>query len=228
MLFCSNGVIPGFVLRSVYVYGMCVFVSAYVCSPTGSSRYASSGELSRGSSQLSGAFGPDDGDSLRGAEFYEENDSYHSCHSSVSYGKGSPSWDPEDEGQAVYSDEGGYVKDGGEGGGVYEGEAAVYGGEVGVVGVVEAVVVVEEEVVYRYEDEEELPYEEEEDLYPLESALSEDQEARYTPTPPPALAPPEGASVRPPFEKQASLHQRVPPQSQAQDQPTSLDTNSQG
>ena len=30
MLFCSNGVIPGFVLRSVYVYGMCVFVSAYV------------------------------------------------------------------------------------------------------------------------------------------------------------------------------------------------------
>ncbi|XP_067086458.1 protein unc-13 homolog A [Osmerus mordax] len=181
-------------------------------SPTGSSRYASSGELSRGSSQLSGAFGPDDGDSLRGSEFYEENDSYHSCHSSVSYGKGSPSWDPEDEGQVVYSDEGGYVKDGGEEGAIYEGEGAVYGGVVG---------------VYHYEDEEELPYEEDEDLYPLEGALSEDQEAPYTPTPPTALAPPEGASVRPPFEKQASLHQRVPPQSQAQDQLPSLDTNSQ-
>uniref|UniRef100_A0A4W4HHQ0 C2 domain-containing protein n=1 Tax=Electrophorus electricus TaxID=8005 RepID=A0A4W4HHQ0_ELEEL len=83
-------------------------------SPTGSSRYASSGELSRGSSQLSEEFGPDDGESFRGSgEFYDENDSYHSCHSSVSYGKDSPGWDA-DETQGADSDEGGYVKDGGE------------------------------------------------------------------------------------------------------------------
>uniref|UniRef100_A0A9J8BFG6 Unc-13 homolog A (C. elegans) n=1 Tax=Cyprinus carpio carpio TaxID=630221 RepID=A0A9J8BFG6_CYPCA len=66
-------------------------------SPTGSSRYASSGELSRGSSQLSEEFGPEDGESFRGSgEFYDENDSYHSCHSSVSYGKDSPGWDPDE------------------------------------------------------------------------------------------------------------------------------------
>uniref|UniRef100_A0A7N6AKP9 Unc-13 homolog A (C. elegans) n=1 Tax=Anabas testudineus TaxID=64144 RepID=A0A7N6AKP9_ANATE len=82
-------------------------------SPT-DSRYASSGELSRGSSQLSEEFVPEDGESLRGSEFYDENDSYHSCHSSVSYGKGdSPGWDGEDQ-QDIYSDEGGYLKDGGE------------------------------------------------------------------------------------------------------------------
>uniref|UniRef100_A0A672P6D8 Protein unc-13 homolog A-like n=1 Tax=Sinocyclocheilus grahami TaxID=75366 RepID=A0A672P6D8_SINGR len=75
-------------------------------SPTGSSRYASSGELSCGSSQLSEEFGPDDGESFRGSgEFYDENDLYHSCHSSVSYGKDSPGWDP-DEPQGVYSDDG--------------------------------------------------------------------------------------------------------------------------
>uniref|UniRef100_A0AAR2K3B5 Unc-13 homolog A (C. elegans) n=1 Tax=Pygocentrus nattereri TaxID=42514 RepID=A0AAR2K3B5_PYGNA len=91
-------------------------------SPTGSSRYASSGELSRGSSQLSEEFGPEDGESFRGSgEFYDENDSYHSCHSSVSYGKDSPGWDP-DEPQGVYSDEGSYIKDGGEEGALYEDE----------------------------------------------------------------------------------------------------------
>uniref|UniRef100_A0AAQ4PPZ9 Unc-13 homolog A (C. elegans) n=1 Tax=Gasterosteus aculeatus aculeatus TaxID=481459 RepID=A0AAQ4PPZ9_GASAC len=90
-------------------------------SPT-DSRYASSGELSRGSSQLSEEFVGEDGGSLRGSEFYDENDSYHSCHSSVSYGKeDSPVWDGEDP-QGVYSDEGGYLKDGGEEGALYAGE----------------------------------------------------------------------------------------------------------
>uniref|UniRef100_A0A667XG91 C2 domain-containing protein n=1 Tax=Myripristis murdjan TaxID=586833 RepID=A0A667XG91_9TELE len=89
-------------------------------SPT-DSRYASSGELSRGSSQLSEEFGPEDGESLRGSEFYDENDSYHSCHSSVSYGKeDSTGWDGE-EPQEVYSDEGGYIKDGGEEGALTDG-----------------------------------------------------------------------------------------------------------
>uniref|UniRef100_A0A8D3CT19 Unc-13 homolog A (C. elegans) n=1 Tax=Scophthalmus maximus TaxID=52904 RepID=A0A8D3CT19_SCOMX len=111
-------------------------------SPT-DSRYASSGELSRGSSQLSEEFVPEDGGSLRGSEFYDENDSYHSCHSSVSYGKeDSPGWDGEDP-QGVYSDEGGYVKDGGEEGALYnENEGDIYDGE----------------VEYNYEDEEEMPF----------------------------------------------------------------------
>uniref|UniRef100_A0A4W6C4H0 Unc-13 homolog A (C. elegans) n=1 Tax=Lates calcarifer TaxID=8187 RepID=A0A4W6C4H0_LATCA len=129
-------------------------------SPT-DSRYASSGELSRGSSQLSEEFVPEDGESLRGSEFYDENDSYHSCHSSVSYGKeDSPGWDGEDH-QGVYSDEGGYLKDGGEEGALYdEDEGDMYG----------------EEGEYNYEDEEEMPYEEDEDMYPLDGTLSEDQE----------------------------------------------------
>uniref|UniRef100_A0A7N6FHC3 Unc-13 homolog A (C. elegans) n=1 Tax=Anabas testudineus TaxID=64144 RepID=A0A7N6FHC3_ANATE len=136
-------------------------------SPT-DSRYASSGELSRGSSQLSEEFVPEDGESLRGSEFYDENDSYHSCHSSVSYGKGdSPGWDGEDQ-QDIYSDEGGYLKDGGEEGALYdEEEGDMYG----------------EEGEYNYEDEEEMPYEEDEDMYPLDGTLSEDQEPPYTPTP---------------------------------------------
>uniref|UniRef100_A0A3Q3IYY6 Unc-13 homolog A (C. elegans) n=1 Tax=Monopterus albus TaxID=43700 RepID=A0A3Q3IYY6_MONAL len=134
-------------------------------SPT-DSRYASSGELSRGSSQLSEEFVPDDGESLRGSEFYDENDSYHSCHSSVSYGKeDSPGWDGEDH-QGIYSDEGGYLKDGGEEGALYgEEEGDMYG----------------EEEEYNYEDEEEMPYEEDEDMYPLDRTLSEDQEPPYTP-----------------------------------------------
>ncbi|XP_053149046.1 protein unc-13 homolog A-like isoform X12 [Hemicordylus capensis] len=65
--------------------------------PTGSSRYASSAELSQGSSQLSDDFEPDDV-SLRGSELDErDGDSYHSCHSSVSYHKDSPRWDEEEE-----------------------------------------------------------------------------------------------------------------------------------
>uniref|UniRef100_A0A7N8WWX2 Unc-13 homolog A (C. elegans) n=1 Tax=Mastacembelus armatus TaxID=205130 RepID=A0A7N8WWX2_9TELE len=109
-------------------------------SPT-DSRYASSGELSRGSSQLSEEFVPEDGESLRGSEFYDENDSYHSCHSSVSYGKeDSPVWDGEDH-QGVYSDEGGYLKDGGEEGALYDEEDGDMYGEDG---------------EYNYEDEEEI------------------------------------------------------------------------
>ncbi|KAH0625872.1 hypothetical protein JD844_034227 [Phrynosoma platyrhinos] len=61
-------------------------------SPTGSSRYASSAELSQGSSQLSDDFDPDD---LSLDE--RDGDSYHSCHSSVSYHKDSPCWDEEDD-----------------------------------------------------------------------------------------------------------------------------------
>ncbi|KAG8003599.1 Protein unc-13-like protein A [Nibea albiflora] len=168
------------------------------------SRYASSGELSRGSSQLSEEFAPEDGESLRGSEFYDENDSYHSCHSSVSYGKeDSPGWDGEDP-QGVYSDEGGYLKDGGEEGALYaedEGDLYVEEGE------------------YNYEDEEEMPYEEDEEMYALDGTLSEDQEPPYTPTPTstaPTLMPPSDglSSTRPPLEKQPSLHQ----QRQAHDQ----------
>uniref|UniRef100_A0A671WY96 Unc-13 homolog A n=1 Tax=Sparus aurata TaxID=8175 RepID=A0A671WY96_SPAAU len=93
-------------------------------SPSGS--YASSAELSRCSSQLSEE---DYGGEYGERDPYDENDSYHSCHSSVSYSKGSPDWDP-DETQGAYSDEGGYSKDGGEeaalyeedDGGLYEGE----------------------------------------------------------------------------------------------------------
>lgn len=163
------------------------------------SRYASSGELSRGSSQLSEEFVPEDGESLRGSEFYDENDSYHSCHSSVSYGKeeDSPGWDGEDP-QDIYSDEGGYLKDGGEEGALYaseEGDLYAEDGE------------------YNYEDEEDMPYEEDEDMYPLEGTLNEDQEPPYTPTPTstvPTLVPPIDSlsAARPPLEKQPSLHQQ--------------------
>ncbi|XP_056303339.1 protein unc-13 homolog A [Danio aesculapii] len=171
-------------------------------SPTGSSRYASSGELSRGSSQLSEEFGPEDGESFRGSgEFYDENDSYHSCHSSVSYGKDSPGWDP-DEPQGVYSDDGEYNKDGGEEGALYDEEGEIYE---------------QEEGEYPYEEEEEgVVYEEDEDLYPLDGTLSEEQEPPYTPTPTstaPTLAP-DALTSRPPLEKQASMHQQQPPQSQ--------------
>uniref|UniRef100_A0A669BRS8 Unc-13 homolog A (C. elegans) n=1 Tax=Oreochromis niloticus TaxID=8128 RepID=A0A669BRS8_ORENI len=159
-------------------------------SPT-DSRYASSGELSRGSSQLSEEFVPEDGESLRGSEFYDENDSYHSCHSSVSYGKeDSPGWDGEDH-QGIYSDEGGYLKDGGEEGALYdEEEGDMYG----------------EEGDYNYEDEEEMSYKEDEEMYPLDGTLSEDQEPPYTPTPTstaPTLMPPSDglSSTRPPLEK---------------------------
>nr|XP_056723674.1 protein unc-13 homolog A [Euleptes europaea] len=63
-------------------------------SPTGSSRYASSAELSQGSSQLSDDFDPED-ISLQGSELDErDGDSYHSCHSSVSYHK---DWDEDED-----------------------------------------------------------------------------------------------------------------------------------
>uniref|UniRef100_A0A673X004 Protein unc-13 homolog A-like n=1 Tax=Salmo trutta TaxID=8032 RepID=A0A673X004_SALTR len=127
-----------------------------VYSPTGSSHYASSGELSQGSSQLSEEFGPEVEGNMRGSvELYDENDAYHSCHSSVSYG-----WDP-DVPEEVYSDEGGYIKDDKEEGELYKPKDG--------------------EGEYDYEREEEMVYEEDEDLYPLESTLSE--ELHYTPSP---------------------------------------------
>ncbi|KFW71319.1 Protein unc-13 B, partial [Pygoscelis adeliae] len=59
------------------------------------SRYASSAELSQGSSQLSEDF---ENESLRDSELDErDGDSYHSCHSSVSYRKDSPRWEEEDD-----------------------------------------------------------------------------------------------------------------------------------
>uniref|UniRef100_A0A3P8URD2 Unc-13 homolog A (C. elegans) n=1 Tax=Cynoglossus semilaevis TaxID=244447 RepID=A0A3P8URD2_CYNSE len=131
-------------------------------SPT-DSRYASSGELSRGSSQLSEEFVPEDGESLRGSEFYEENDSYHSCHSSVSYGKeDSPRWDGEDH-QSVYSDDEGYLKDGEREGTLYDEEGDMY----------------REDGDFNYEDEEKIPYEGEEVPYPRDSTLGELQEPSY-------------------------------------------------
>lgn len=148
---------------------------------------------------------------MRGSEFYDENDSYHSCHSSVSYGKeDSPGWDGEDH-QGIYSDEGGYLKDGGEEGALYdEEEGDMYG----------------EEGDYNYEEEEEeMSYKEDEEMYPLDGTLSEDQEPPYTPTPTstaPTLMPPSDglSSTRPPLEKQTSLHQ----QRLAQDRPQSPST----
>uniref|UniRef100_A0A3Q2PF42 Unc-13 homolog A (C. elegans) n=1 Tax=Fundulus heteroclitus TaxID=8078 RepID=A0A3Q2PF42_FUNHE len=129
-------------------------------SPT-DSRYASSGELSRGSSQLSEEFAPEDGESFQGSEFYDENDSYHSCHSSVSYGKeDSPGWEGEDH-HGGYSDDGGYLKDGGEEGALFdEKEGEIYA----------------EEGQYNYEDEEETRYRAE-DLYPPGDKQSQDKEA---------------------------------------------------
>lgn len=59
-------------------------------------------------------------------------------------------------------------------------------------------------------------YEEDEDLYPLDGTVSEEQEPPYTPTPTstaPTLAP-EAPTSRPPLEKQASMHQQQPSQSQ--------------
>uniref|UniRef100_A0A6Q2YQI1 Unc-13 homolog A n=1 Tax=Esox lucius TaxID=8010 RepID=A0A6Q2YQI1_ESOLU len=156
-------------------------------SPAGS--YASSAELSRCSSQLSEEeYGERDP--------YDENDSYHSCHSSVSYSKGSPDWDP-DETQGGYSDEGGYSKDGGEEGALYEeDDGGLY----------------EEEGTYEGEEGE--IYDDEE--YPLDGNFSEDMDIPYTPTPtstaPPTLDIP--TASRPPLEKQPSLHQQQTPPGQ--------------
>lgn len=173
------------------------------CSPTGSSRYASSGELSRGSSQLS-----EDAESFRGSgEFYDENDSYHSCHSSVSYGKESPGWD-NDEPQGVYSDEGSYIKDGGEEGALYEDE--------------DGDLYEQEEGDYQYEEEEGMGFDEDEEMYPLDGTLSEEQEPPYTPTPTsvaPSLARETSSFSRPPLEKQTSMHQHQPSQAEPQLRP---------
>uniref|UniRef100_A0A8D3DHE5 Unc-13 homolog A n=1 Tax=Scophthalmus maximus TaxID=52904 RepID=A0A8D3DHE5_SCOMX len=128
-------------------------------SPTGS--YGSSAELSRCSSQLSEE---DYGGEYGERDPYDENDSYHSCHSSVSYSKGSPDWDP-DETQGAYSDEGGYSKDGGE-------EVALYEEEDG--GLYEG----EEDGLY---EDEEMIYDDE-DLYNFDGTLSEDMEPPFTPT----------------------------------------------
>lgn len=180
-----------FIINCNYFY----YFNNYSCScrspssPTGS--YASSAELSRCSSQLSEE---DYGGEYRERDPYDENDSYHSCHSSVSYSKGSPDWDP-DETQGAYSDEGGYSKDGGE-------ERALYEEDVG--GLYEG----EEEGLY---EDEEMMYDDE-DLYNLDGNLSEDLEPPFTPTPtstvPPAL---DALNSRPPLEKQSSLNQQQPP-----------------
>uniref|UniRef100_A0AAZ3RV39 Unc-13 homolog A n=1 Tax=Oncorhynchus tshawytscha TaxID=74940 RepID=A0AAZ3RV39_ONCTS len=123
-------------------------------SPTGS--YASSAELSRCSSQLSEEeYGPE----YRERDPYDENDSYHSCHSSVTYSKGSPDWDP-DETQGGYSDEGATVRTGVRRGpsmrrmtgALYE-EEGTYEGEEGEI----------------YDDED----------YPLDGTLSEDMEKSH-------------------------------------------------
>uniref|UniRef100_A0A8C4T8K2 Protein unc-13 homolog A-like n=1 Tax=Erpetoichthys calabaricus TaxID=27687 RepID=A0A8C4T8K2_ERPCA len=78
-------------------------------SPTGSSRYASSAELSRGSSQLSEEFYPEeDNESLRGSELDDDpeaEESYHSCHSSVSYTKESPDWETDEPPEEIYEPE---------------------------------------------------------------------------------------------------------------------------
>ncbi|XP_030220456.1 protein unc-13 homolog A isoform X1 [Gadus morhua] len=157
-------------------------------SPAGS--YASSAELSHCSSQLSEE---DYGGEYGERDPYDENDSYHSCHSSVSYSKGSPDWDP-DETQGVYSDEGGYSKDGGEEGALYEeDDGGLYEGE--------------EEGLY---EDEEVLYDDE-DLYNLDGTLSEDMEPPFTPTPT-STAPQtlDASSSRPPLEKQPTLHQQQP------------------
>ncbi|KTF86125.1 hypothetical protein cypCar_00035333, partial [Cyprinus carpio] len=156
-------------------------------SPTGS--YASSAELSRCSSQLSEEYGE--------RELYDENDSYHSCHSSVSYSKGSPDWD---ETQGAYSDECAYSKDGGDEGALYEEEDAdLYPEEVDI-----------------FEGEEDFNYVNE-DLDMVDGV----QELPFTPTPSstaPKLDVP--SATRPPLEKQTSLHQQSQNTSQPPVQPS--------
>uniref|UniRef100_A0A3B3CNF8 Unc-13 homolog A n=1 Tax=Oryzias melastigma TaxID=30732 RepID=A0A3B3CNF8_ORYME len=124
--------------------------------PTGS--YASTAELSRCSSQLSEE---DYGGEYGERDPYDENDSYHSCHSSVSYSKGSPDWDP-DETQGGYSDEGGYSKDGGEDVALYEGDdGGLYEGE-------EEGLYEDEEIMY---DDEDFPPVVEEPKEPVDPAV---------------------------------------------------------
>ncbi|MGH0179436.1 UNVERIFIED_CONTAM: hypothetical protein FKN15_016539 [Acipenser sinensis] len=170
-------------------------------SPTGSSRYASSAELSRGSSQLSEDY---ENGSLRGSglgEDLEGEDSYHSCHSSVSYAKESTDWDPEDEeeGLGEYSDDGGYPKEGGEGMGVVEGGLCEDGEE--------------QDAIYEPDDLYDEELYEDEDLYPAEQTP---EQTLFPPEPPPTTT-----SARPPLEKQPSLQQQPQPPSQIPPQPPS-------
>lgn len=180
---------PTLNLFSISLLSSPITSSPLLSSPSGS--YASSAELSRCSSQLSEE---DYGGEYGERDPYDENDSYHSCHSSVSYSKGSPDWDP-DETQGAYSDEADYSKDGGE-------EVALYEEEDG--GLYEG----EEEGLY---EDEEIMYDDE-DLYNMDGTLSEDIEPLFTPTPtstaPTAL---DGPASKPPLEKQPSLHQQQPP-----------------
>ncbi|XP_034153579.2 protein unc-13 homolog A [Pangasianodon hypophthalmus] len=178
--------------RSIHSCDIIDYDHQRAISPAGS--YASSAELSHCSSQLSE-------EEYGERELYDENDSYHSCHSSVSYSKGSPDWEP-DETTGAYSDEGAYSKDGGEEGALYEEDGDPYAEDADL-----------------YEGEEEDFNYNDEDLYPVDEALSEDQEPSYTPTPTstaPKLAVP--STSRPPLEKQASLHQQPPTQQVPQGQ----------
>lgn len=65
-------------------------------------------------------------------------------------------------------------------------------------------------------------FEEDEELYPLDGTLSEEQEPPYTPTPTtaaPSLARETSGFSRPPLEKQTSMHQHQPPQTEPQFRP---------
>lgn len=75
----------------------------------------------------------------------------------------------------------------------------------------------QEEGDYPYEEEEGMGFEEDEELYPLEGTLSEEQEPPYMPTPSsaaPSLARETSSFSRPPLEKQTSMHQHQPPQAE--------------
>lgn len=81
----------------------------------------------------------------------------------------------------------------------------------------------QEEGDYPYEEEEGMGFEEDEELYPLDGRLSEEQEPPYMPTSTsaaPPLARETSSFSRPPLEKQTSLHQHQPPQAEAQFRPT--------
>lgn len=95
----------------------------------------------------------------------------------------------------MYSDEGGYIKDGGEEVALYEeDDGGLYEGE--------------EDGLY---EDDEIMYDDE-DLYNLDGTLSEDTDLPFTPTPtstaPATLDVP---SSRPPLEKQSSVNQQQPP-----------------
>ncbi|XP_063076124.1 protein unc-13 homolog A-like [Engraulis encrasicolus] len=171
-------------------------------SPTGS--YASSAELSRCSSQLSEEDERgEDGEREGERDYYcEENDSYHSCHSSVSYGerKGSPDWDPSDDG----------ALDGGEERALYEDEEGdIYGPD----------------DLYEEDQEDYDPLDMEDMDYP-DGALS-GEDIPYTPTPTSttmhSLDLPQGGTtvchyLSPPLLNQTQGQSKLPPSSQQQQQ----------